>query len=129
MQFSIVYGAVAGACTLALNGFAYAPSAATLALGLGNAVILLLYNLSMSRAGTLGSYAFMMICVLSGGILVPMVYDVLCWSASFSAMQLVAVAIMLAAFVIMNLDGFREKKSGKAWRADNGQNGDGGIVY
>ena len=113
MQFSIVYGVAAGACTLALNGFAYAPSAATLTLGLGNAVILLLYNLSMSRAGTLGSYAFMMICVLSGGILVPMVYDVLCWGASFSAMQLAAVAIMLAAFIIMNLDGFREKKSGK----------------
>lgn len=113
MQFSIVYGVVAGICTLALNGFAYAPSAVTLALGLVNAVILLLYNTFMSRAGSLGSYAFMMICVLSGGILVPMVYDALCWDASFSAMQLMAVALILAAFVVMNLDGFREKKSGR----------------
>lgn len=113
MQFSIVYGVVAGICTLALNGFAYAPSAVTLALGLVNAVILLLYNTFMARAGSLGSYAFMMICVLSGGILVPMLYDALCWGASFSKLQLMAVAIILAAFVVMNLDGLREKKSGK----------------
>lgn len=113
LQFSIVYGAVAGVCTLAINGFAYAPSGATLALGLINAVILLLYNMSMARAGSLGSYAFMMICVLSGGILTPMAYDALCWGASFSKMQLMAVALILAAFVVINLDGFREKKSGK----------------
>lgn len=113
MQFSIVYGVVAGVCTLALNGFAYAPSVTTLGLGLVNAVILLMYNTFMSRAGSLGSYAFMMICVLSGGILVPMAYDALCWDASFSGMQLAAVAIILVAFVVMNLDGLREKKSGR----------------
>lgn len=113
MQFSMVYGVVAGICTLAINGFAYAPSVTTLALGLINAVILLMYNTFMARAGSLGSYAFMMVCVLSGGILVPMVYDALCWGTSFSNMQLAAVVLILAAFVIMNLDGFREKKSGR----------------
>lgn len=113
MQFSVVYGAVAGICTLAVNGFSYAPSTATLAIGLINALMLLTYNISMSRAGALGSYAFMMICLLSGGILVPMVYDALYWGTSFTPVQLIAVAFMIAAFVVMNLDGFREKKSGR----------------
>lgn len=113
LQFSVVYGVTAGIFTLAIGGFSYAPSVLTLSLGLINAVMLLLYNTCMSRAGSLGSYAFMMICVLSGGILVPMAYDALCWGAGFSAMQLMAVAIILAAFVVMNLEGFREKKSGR----------------
>ena len=113
MQFTVFYGMFAGLCTLAVNGFSYAPSAATVLLGLINAAVLVTYNISMSRAGGLGSYAFMMICVLSGGILVPMVYDVLYNKSSFSALQIVAVVLMLIAFVIMNIDGIREKKSGK----------------
>ena len=33
MQFSVVYGVFAGICTLAINGFVYAPSWITLLLG------------------------------------------------------------------------------------------------
>lgn len=113
MQFTIFYGLFAGLCTLAVGGFTYAPSLATVLLGLVNAVVLVTYNISMSRAGSLGSYAFMMICVLTGGILVPMVFDVLYNKSSFTVLQLIAVVLMLIAFVIMNIDGIREKKSGK----------------
>ena len=113
MQFSVFYGVFAGVCTLALNGFVYAPSAATLVLGLLNAGVLLTYNISMGRTGSLGSYAFMMIGVLSGGILVPMVYDALYLGNSFNWLQILAVVLMLASFVVMNLDGLKEKKSGK----------------
>ena len=67
----------------------------------------------MGRAGSLGSYAFMMICVLTGGILVPMVYDAVYLKNSFNAVQLIAVALMIAAFIVLNLDGIKEKKSGK----------------
>ena len=113
LQFSVFYGACAGICTLALNGFSYAPSWITVLLGLVNALVLLTYNITMGRTGSLGSYAFMMICVLSGGILVPMVYDALYLKSSFGPLQIAAVILMLASFVVMNLDGIKEKKSGK----------------
>lgn len=112
-QFSVVYSAFAGICTLAVNKFAYAPSGITLLLGLVNALILLTYNVSMVKCGTLGSYAFMMICVLSGGILVPMVYDALYLNFVFSPLQIAAVVLIIAAFVVMNLDGIRAKKNMK----------------
>lgn len=110
-QFSVVYSAFAGICTLAVNGFSYGPSRITLLLGLINALILLTYNVSMVKCGTLGSYAFMMICVLSGGILVPMIYDALYLNFTFSALQIAAVLLIIAAFVVMNLDGIRAKKN------------------
>lgn len=113
MQFSVVYGMFAGICTLAVNGFSYAPSWITVLLGVINAAVLLTYNISMGRAGGMGSYAFMMICVLTGGILLPMVYDALYLKNSFSAVQIAAVAIMIAAFIVLNLDGIKEKKSGR----------------
>lgn len=111
IQFSVFYSAFAGVCTLAVNGFSYQPSAVTVALGLMNAMMLLIYNIAMVQCGNRGSYAFMMICVLSGGILVPMAYDVLYLHCSFSAMQMIAVAMMLVSFVVMNLDGVRARKN------------------
>lgn len=111
IQFSVFYAAFAGICTLAVNGFSFQPSGITVVLGLVNAMMLLTYNISMVKCGTLGSYAFMMICVLAGGILVPMVYDALYLGYEFSLLQLAAVALMLIAFVVMNLDGVMEKKN------------------
>lgn len=111
IQFSVLYSAFAGLCTLAVNGFAYHPSATTVVLGLINAMMLLTYNVAMVKCGNLGSYAFMMICVLSGGILVPMIYDVAYLGCSFSPMQFLAVALMLISFVVMNLDGIAAKKN------------------
>jgi len=110
LPFTVGYGLIVGVCTLALNGFAYRPAMPTLVLGLINGVALLIYNVSMVKCGTLGSYAIMMIAMLSGGILVPMVYDMLYLGTQFSALQLFAVALMLVAFVVMNLDGFKGKK-------------------
>lgn len=111
LQFSVFYGALAGVCTLAVNGFSFAPSRTTVALGVINAMILLTYNISMLKCGTLGSYAFMMISALAGGTLVPMVYDALYLGYEFSLLQLAAVALMLVAFVVMNIDGVKAKKN------------------
>ena len=113
LQFTVVYATVAGVCTFAVNGFSYHPSWITLLLGLGNALVLLTYNVSMVKCGNIGSYAFMMICMLSGGILMPMVYDAFYLNVSFNWMQLSAVALMLISFVLMNLDGMKGQKSGK----------------
>lgn len=111
IQFSVFYSAFAGVCTLAVNGFSYRPSLITLILGLINAMMLLTYNISMVKGGNLGSYAFLMICTLSGGILVPMVYDLIYLGHTFSILQIIAVILMLAAFVIMNLEGVHAKKN------------------
>lgn len=111
IPFSVFYSGFAGVCTLAVNGFSYHPSVTTLVLGLINALVDITYNVAMVKCGNLGSYAFMMICVLSGGILVPMVYDVAYLGCSFSALQLAAVALMIVSFVVMNLDGVMAKKN------------------
>jgi len=111
IQFSVFYAAFAGVATLAINGFSYTFSPATLITGLLNALVLLTYNIAMVKCGVLGSYAFMMLCALSGGILVPMAYDALYLGYSFSTIQLIALAMILAAFVILNLDGIKAKKN------------------
>lgn len=117
VQFSVLYAFLAGVCTLAIGGFRYAPSGTTLLLGALNAVMLLTYNIAMVHAGNLGSFAFLMIGVLSGGILVPMAYDLLFLGTRLNAWQIAAVAMMLVSFVMMNRDGLSGKKSGAylAW--------------
>ena len=117
VQFSVLYAFLAGMCTLAIGGFRYAPSGTTLLLGALNAVMLLTYNIAMVHAGNLGSFAFLMIGVLSGGILVPMAYDLLFLGTRLNAWQIAAVAMMLVSFVMMNRDGLSGKKSGAylAW--------------
>lgn len=117
VQFSVLYAFLAGVCTLAIGGFRYAPSGTTLLLGALNAVMLLTYNIAMVYAGNLGSFAFLMIGVLSGGILVPMAYDLIFLGTRLNAWQIVAVAMMLVSFVMMNRDGLSGKKSGAylAW--------------
>jgi drug/metabolite transporter (DMT)-like permease len=113
IPFAVSYALVVGVFTLAANGFSFRPSGATILLGFLNVFMILIFNISMVRAGALGSYAFMMVCMLSGGILVPMVYDIFYVGERLSALKLGGVFAMLAAFVIMNLDGFRGEKSGK----------------
>lgn len=115
--FSVLYAFLAGVCTLAIGGFRYAPSGTTLLLGALNAVMLLTYNIAMVHAGNLGSFAFLMIGVLSGGILVPMAYDLIFLGTRLNAWQIAAVAMMLVSFVMMNRDGLSGKKSGAylAW--------------
>lgn len=117
VQFSVLYAFLAGMCTLAIGGFHYAPSGTTLLLGALNAVMLLTYNIAMVHAGNLGSFAFLMIGVLSGGILVPMAYDLIFLGTRLNAWQIAAVAMMLVSFVMMNRDGLSGKKSGAylAW--------------
>ncbi len=103
--FSITYGAFAGLVTLALAGFRFAPSKETLLLGLFNAAMLLLYNTAMIQASRTGSYSLQMISSLFGGIALPMLHEVLFLGGKLSVLQLAAIGMMLAAFVLMNLKG------------------------
>ena len=109
--FSISYGLFAALATLILAGFRFAPSPTTLGLGALNALMLLAYTTSMIQASRCGSYAFQMISVLFGGILVPMIYGALFLGESLTALQIAAVALMLVSFVLMNLKGLTLKGS------------------
>jgi len=109
--FSITYGAFAGLVTLVLTGFRFAPSPQTLLCGLLNAGMLLLYNTAMIGASRGGSYSIQMISSLFGGIVLPLLHEVLFLGGSLSALQLAAIALMLVSFVLLNLKGFSLKGS------------------
>lgn len=113
IPFAIFYAAFTGFFTLAFNGFRYSASLTTILLGLINAGAILAYNVCMVKAGNLGSYAFMMIGMLSGSIIVPMLYDHFYLKTSFSMLQIIAVVLMLDSFVVMYLNGFQGKKNSR----------------
>lgn len=115
--YNIVYGSVIALLTLALAGFRYAPSLPTLLLGLINAGMLITYNMSLVKGSILGPYSFLMLCPLSGGILVPMVWNMLFMGERLSLMQILGIVLLLAAIVIMNLSGlsFKGEKPKKSF--------------
>ena len=98
--FNISYGAFAGVTTLCVMGFRFSASRVTLICGLVNAVTLLVYNVSMIQASRKGSYAFQMIAMLFGGIVVPMLHSVIFLGDRLSLLQVLAVALMLVSFVL-----------------------------
>lgn len=102
--FSAAYGLFIALASFCTGGFAFSPSLTTIALGLINGIMLLLYNYSIIRAGRLGSYSFMMIMNMFGGIIVPIVVGVLFLNETLSLVQVVAIIMMLAAMVIMNIE-------------------------
>lgn len=109
--FSIAYGTFAGVATLVMAGFRFAPSPQTLLLGVLNAGILLIYNTAMMEASRGESFSFQMICILYGGIVLPLLYRLVFLHGSLSGIQAAAIVMMLAAFVLMNLKGLTLKGS------------------
>ena len=93
LAYAVFYGAFIGLATLALEGFAFAASPATWILGVANALVLSLYNLSLLQAG------------ISGGILVPAVSNAVFLGQALGAAQLAGIALLLLAIVLMNLRG------------------------
>lgn len=109
--FNALFGGVIGLVTLGIYGFRFQPSAVTWIFGLVNAVLLFVYNSALIGASKRGSYAFLNICMLFGGILVPMFVSLIQWGDTFSLMQILAILLMLAAFVVINCKGISFKGS------------------
>jgi len=107
--YSIFYGILIGIATIAINGFAYQPSWPTVVCGLINAAMLLTYNISMVNAGSRGSYDFMMICMLSGGMLVPIFWNAIFENQPLTLVQIIALVLLMASFILMNLKGLGER--------------------
>ena len=101
--FSVCYGVFIAAASFLLGGMTFAPSWQTILLGLLNAGMLIFYNTYIIEAGNRGSYSFLMVASMFGGILVPMPIGLLFLVDPLSGWQVVAVLLMLASLGLMNV--------------------------
>ena len=113
--FSVCYGVFIAAASFFLGGMTVAPSWQTILLGVLNAGMLILYNTSIIEAGNRGSYSFLMVASMFGGILVPMAIGLLFLGESLSGLQIIAVVMMLVSLVLMNVRSISFKGASKAY--------------
>ena len=113
--FSVCYGVFIAAASFLLGGMTFAPSWQTILLGLLNAGMLILYNTSIIEAGNRGSYSFLMVASMFGGILVPMAIGLLFLGETLSGLQIVAVVMMLISLVLMNVRSISFKGASKSY--------------
>ena len=113
--FSVCSGVFIAAASFLLGGMTFAPSWQTILLGLLNAGMLILYNTSIIEAGNRGSYSFLMVASMFGGILVPMAIGLLFLGETLSGLQIVAVVMMLISLVLMNVRSISFKGASKSY--------------
>lgn len=127
--FSVLYGFIVAFATLLANGFSYEPSKLTLVLGILNGLFLFLYNYALIEGSRRGSFSFVMICNLFGGVLVVMAVmlfvpslvewlvgrDSSLWfePQTFTFLQGIALIVVLVAFVLLNLKGGNQERPKK----------------
>ncbi len=95
--------------TWAWQGFRFRADTLTVLLGVANALVIFGYNTAMIKASTRGSYAFMNVMLIFGGILVPIIYEALFLEGVMQWYQFVAVGLMLSACLLMNWKQIRLK--------------------
>lgn len=113
--FAVCFGGFIGLATLLISGFSFAPAWPTVLFGLLNAAMLILYNTSLIEAGNRGSYSFLMIANLFGGIIVPLFVRVIFYGATLNSLQIIAVILMLISFVVMNARSLSLKGAGGSY--------------
>lgn len=89
--------------TWAWHGFRFQADTVTIALGILNAVIIWGYNTFLIKAGEKGSYAFLNVMMLFGGIVIPILYNTLVLGNALAIYQIGAIVLMLIACLLMNL--------------------------
>ena len=108
--FCVLQSIVIACFTLIAGEFSAGVSILTIIFGVLNAGMLFCFNTSLIKAGSLGSYAFMNMMLLFGGILVPVIYSALFVPGeALGIWQIVAIGLMLIAFVLMNIKEIRLK--------------------
>ena len=98
--FSIVIGITIALSGFVVSKFQFAPDLWTWIFGLLNAVVIIGYNLCMVGAAVKGPYSVQMVCMLSGGILVPS-FIALFMGDRLSWVQWIAVAVILASLALV----------------------------
>ncbi len=108
--FCILQSIVIALFTWVCSGFVKEAAPLTVLFGVLNALMLFTFNTSLIKAGAKGSYAFMNMMLLFGGTLVPLFYAVLFVEGeSLGTLQILAIGLMLVAFVLMNVKDIRLK--------------------
>jgi drug/metabolite transporter (DMT)-like permease len=108
--FCVLQSIVIALFTWVCSGFVTEAAPLTILFGVLNALMLFGFNTSLIKAGATGSYAFMNMMLLFGGILVPVIYSALFVAGeSLQTLQILAIGLMLGAFVLMNLKEIRLK--------------------
>lgn len=98
--------------TLIFTGFRVALSPTTVLVGVLNGFALFAFNIGIIGGGTRGSFAFLNVSIMFGGIVVPMVYTVLWLHEMPSVMQLISIVVMLVAMVLINYEKSDGKRAG-----------------
>lgn len=88
-------------------GFKFEMSPITLILGIANGIVLFVYNTSVIGAGDRGSYAFMNVAMLFGGILIPMIYSTVMGDSALTLPKYIAIGTMLFACLLMNIESIK----------------------
>lgn len=88
-------------------GFNFHISLVSLLFGIVNAAVLFGYNTSLIKAGDRGSYAFMNMMMLFGGIFVPLVYVSITTGEFPSTVECIAIVTMIIACVLMNIESIK----------------------
>ncbi len=106
--FTALYGLVTALINLFSTGFNLHTGTATLLIGIVNAAMLILYNIGLIRASACGSYSIAAVSSLFGSLVPPVVLSFFQAQVP-SVIQLIAVGIMLVAFVFLNMESVRRK--------------------
>ncbi len=115
--FSVLYGLIVGLGVLGVvMGLRFEASLATWGMGIANGLMLFLYNLGVIKASRTGPFSLQSIFRLFGGVVVPMAFSLILWGEKLSGLQIAGIVVMLASFVVINLDGnaFKGIKKGYA---------------
>ncbi len=104
--FSVIYGTVITLFTLAFTavtgGFPIAISLPTVLFGLVNGIVLTTYNQFLLRSSSMGPYSIVMIFMLSGGLLIPVLWSVIAEGNALEIVQWIAIVLMVLSFFILN---------------------------
>lgn len=111
--YSVCYGMIVAMATLLFARFSFAPSLATVLLGIFNGVVLVLYNLFLIQASANGPFSIVMLFNIAGGILVPMAWSILVDGTKLSVLQYIAIGVMLVSFVFLTREDKKEEETAK----------------
>lgn len=103
--FAFIYGVVVAITTFFMNGMQFSPSPLTWILGGFNGAALFLFNLGMIQAARRGPYAIQSIVMIFGSIVVSLVFSSFFFGDRLTAIQGIGIALMLIAFIALNLGG------------------------
>ena len=111
--FSVLYGGVCMVFTLVFTactgGFPIAISLPTILFGVCNGIVLTTYNQFLLKSSAMGPYSIVMIFMLSGGLMLPVLWSVVADGNILSVLQWIAIALTLVAFLILNMPKKGEK--------------------